>query len=128
RKGLSLYSTDLVREIGLEIRDVLPEGENALYAFIDVAGRLDETQLRGVLEPLNLAREQVTRLMQILLWYGVLGFVREDGEVEYIYSLNYDMRLLMGKIRRAVERAPDRAVFAVNPAFWPGLGIRQSTK
>jgi hypothetical protein len=126
RKGLSGYSTDLVREIGLEIRDVLPEGEDALYAFIDVPSRLDEGQLRSLLEPLNLAREQVTRLMEILLWYGVLGLVREDGEVEYIYSLNYDMRLLMGRIRKAAERAAERAVFAINPAFWPGLGIRQA--
>jgi len=125
---LSLYSTDLVREIGLEIRDVLPEAEDALYAFIDVSSRIDEGQLRGLLEPLNLNREQVTRLTEILLWYGFLGLVGEDGEVQYIYSLNYDMRLLTGRIRRATERATERAVYAINPAFWPGLGIRQTGK
>src|SRR5262249_3909141 len=78
RKGQSLYSTDLVREIGLEIRDVLPEGEDALYAFIDVSDRLDETELRSVLAALGLERGQVDRLIEILLWYAVLGLVRED--------------------------------------------------
>jgi hypothetical protein len=127
RKGLSLYSTDLVREIGLEIRDVLPEGEDVLYVFIDVSDRLDETELRSLLATLGLEREQMSRLVDILLWYGVLGLVREDAEVEYIYSLNYDMRLLLAKIRRAEDRGPGRAVFGINPAFWAGLGIRQSS-
>jgi len=126
RKGLSVYSTDLVREIGLEIRDALPEGEDALYAFIDVSSRLDEGQVRSLLEPLGLTGEKLNRLMEILLWYGVLGLVGEEGNVEYIYSVNYDIRLLKGRIRRAAERAPERAMFAINPAFWPGLGIREA--
>src|SRR5262245_38645174 len=125
RKGLSVYSTDLVREIGLEIRDVLPEGEDALYAFIDVSSRLDEGQVRSLLTPLGLSSEKLDRLMEILLWYGVFGLVGEDGNVEYIYSVNYDMRLMKGRMKRATERAPERALYAINPAFWPGLGIRE---
>ena len=126
RKGLSLYSTDLIREIGLEIRDVLPGAEDVLYAFIDVASRLDQGGLHSLLEPLHLEKKDVLRLIDILLWYGVLGFVTDDGEVEYVYSLNYDARLLMGKIKRASERAPERVMFAINPVFWPGLGIREA--
>lgn len=35
KKGLDAFSSDLVIEIGYEIRDVLPEAENVLYSFID---------------------------------------------------------------------------------------------
>jgi len=62
-----------------------------------------------------------TRLIEILLWYGFLGLVGSDGEVEYIHSLNYDIRLMRGKLRKLGEGS---GVFSVNPAFWPGLGIR----
>ena len=34
-KGLQAFSSDLVVDIGYEIRDVMPEAENVLYAFID---------------------------------------------------------------------------------------------
>lgn len=121
KKGLSLYSTDLVREIGLEIRDVLPEGEHILYAFVDAPSRLTEQNLSELLRQFDLTPEQEARIIDILLWYGVLGLVRGDGDIEYIYSANYDIRLLKGKIRKAVEGP----VFGINPAFWPGLGIRE---
>jgi hypothetical protein len=121
RKGLALFSTDLLRDISLEIRDVLPEGEDALYALIDAPSRLSEATLRGLLGPFNLTPDQTSRLVDILLWFGVLGLVRGD-DIEYIYSTNYDMRLLKGRIRQAGENG----LLAINPAFWPGLGIRGS--
>jgi hypothetical protein len=121
KKGLAAYSTDLVRDIGLEIRDVMPEGEEALYAFIDAPARVSERVLREErLQPFGLTAEQVTQLIDTLLWYGVLGLVRADNEIEYIYSVNYDMRLLKGKIRRL----GDNVVFGLNPALWPALGVR----
>jgi hypothetical protein len=118
-KGLRLYSTDLVREISLEIRDVFPKGEDVLYAFIQAPSRMSQEQLGAALQPLRLSGAEEERLFEILLWYGVLGLVRPDGEAEYIHSLSYDMRLLKGKIRRVEGTAQ----FAVNPAFWPALGI-----
>jgi hypothetical protein len=121
RKGWALFSTDLVFEIGLEIRDVFPEVEDVLYAFIDAPSRFPEKMLREMLTSVGVRAEIQARLIDILLWYGVLGLVSVDGEVEYIHSLNYDVRLMRGKLRRLGEGA---AAFAVSPAFWPGLGIR----
>jgi hypothetical protein len=119
-KGLSLYSTDLVREIELEIRDIFPEAEDILYGFVDVPSRLSEVELREIFRACRLTPEQEPRMLEILLYYGVLGLVRDDGEIDYIYSVNYDMRLLKGRHRK-VANGP---IFAINPAFWPGLGIR----
>jgi hypothetical protein len=121
KKGWAQFSTDLVFEIGLEIRDVFPEVEDVLYTFIEVPSRLPEKLLRELLTSAGVATHLQTRLIEILLWYGVLGLVGSDGEVEYIYSLNYDVRLMRGKLRKLGEGS---GVFSVNPAFWPGLGIR----
>ena len=45
RKGLQAFSSDLVVEIGYEIRDVLPEAENVLYIFIDEPQTLPANKL-----------------------------------------------------------------------------------
>jgi hypothetical protein len=55
---------------------------------------------------------------------GTLGLLREDAEIDYIYSLNYDMRLLRSKVRKAGRRA----MFGINTAFWPGLEIRDAER
>src|SRR5262249_55471656 len=75
-KGVSQYSTDLVRDISLEIRDVLPAGENTLYAFIDVPSKLGMDEVVRLLQQLGLSETDRERLIDILLWYGVLGLVR----------------------------------------------------
>jgi hypothetical protein len=120
KKGCAQFATTLVFEIGLEIRDVFPEVEDVLYAFIDAPSRIPEKLLRELLTSVGVAVDTQTRLIEILLWYGVLGLVNSNGEVEYIHSLNYDMRLMRGKLRKLGKGS---GVFSVNPAFWPGLGV-----
>lgn len=120
RKGVPLYSTDLITDIGLEIRDVLPDAEDALYCLIDTSPRLSHAQLEAKFSHMAFAAERLNRLIELLLWYGVLGVVREDGEVDYIYSVNYDFRLL----RARLARVSGEAMYEINPAFRPGLGSR----
>jgi hypothetical protein len=121
RKGLSLFSTDLVHEISLEIRDVFPAAEDILYAFIDVEPQVTKEELDELFAEFKFRSDQLEQINNILIWYGVLGIVLTNGETEYIYSVNYDMRLLQGKIRKLNETG---LVFSINPAFWPGLGIK----
>jgi len=118
KKGYSLYSTDLVSEIGLEIRDVMPEAEDVLYGFIGYPKVVNEAEIEVAFGSVGLTSDQRATVLDLLLWYGVLGLMRPDGDIDYVYSLNYDMRLLKGKIRQA-----GIPMFGVNPAFWPGLGI-----
>jgi hypothetical protein len=123
-KGYSLFSTDLIAEIGLEIRDVMPEAEDVLYAFIDVPSRMSESELTRLLASAGVSDDKRAAVVEMLLWYGVLGIVREDGDVEYVYSVNYDMRLLRARVRRAAGQV----MFSINPAFWPGLGLRGGSR
>jgi hypothetical protein len=52
---------------------------------------------------------------------GIRGI---DGAVTYIYSVNYEMAILRGIIRKLTEAG---LVYVVNPAFVPGLQVRADT-
>jgi hypothetical protein len=59
-------------------------------------------------------------IIELLMWYGVLGVVRSNGEFCYIYNVNYEMKKLKAL---AAAKKPEDSLFCVNPAFWHGLDI-----
>jgi hypothetical protein len=119
RKGLDAFSTDLIYDIDLEIRDVLPFAEDVLYAFLGQSARLtadDIDRLLGTIFEADARR----KIVDVLLWYGVLGVVRPSGEVAFIYSVNYDIKRLIG----IIDSVPsEKRSFFINPALWSGLEI-----
>jgi hypothetical protein len=123
-KGLTAYSADLIAEINLEIRDIYPDAEDILYEFIGSSDRLTveqlTEQLMGRLTAPRTKTINIQDITDILMWYGVLGIVRLDGEITYIYSVNYDLNLLKGIVRKLENTG---LVCAINPAFWTGLDI-----
>jgi len=101
-------------EIGVTIRfalDILKEERPGLafkgWEENDIAGRLisDPTLHDAMLD--------------LLLWYGFLGIVRDNGEVANIYTISYDRKRLKWPMRHD----PSGDVFYINPAFWIGLEI-----
>jgi len=121
-KGLAAFSSDLVKDIGFEIRDVAPDAENVLYAFIDEPQTLPATDLRALLERGGIVQSKIDEIIRLLLWFAVLGVRRQDGSITYIYTVNYEMPILAG-IMRKLE--PQGLVYVINPAFVPGLQIRE---
>jgi hypothetical protein len=121
-KGLKAFSSDLVVDIGYEIRDVMPAAENILYVFIDEPQTIPAIELQGLISKAGIGTELISSIINILLWYGVLGVRRIDGEVTYIYNVNYEMPILKGIINKLED---DGLVYFVNPAFVPGLQIRE---
>jgi hypothetical protein len=119
RKGLDAFSTDLIYDIDLEIRDVLPFAEDVLYAFLGQSARLTSEDIDRLLGK-NFDAEARGKILEVLLWYGVLGVVRPTGDVAFIYSVNYDMKRLKGIIE---SESPEKRSFFINPALWPGLEI-----
>ena len=79
-KGMAAYSTDLIYDIGFEIRDVLPEARDAWYQFLGVSSEIRASDLLVGLE-LKQGTAAAQRIMDILIWYGVLGVVRTGGDV-----------------------------------------------
>lgn len=120
KKGLDAYSHDILSDISLEIRDVLPEAENVLYVFIGVQIRIPEEDANKlILSDVNV--DDITRITDLLLWYGFLGIVMPTGDIKYIHSTHYNFSLL-----KAIENKAriDGLVYYINPAFWPSLGIK----
>ena len=120
RHGEEQYSTDMVENISFEIRDVFPQAKDFLYEFIGLSKRVPESRLHEAINGLGIAADQYERLVDLLLWYGFLGVVREDGEVAYIYTVRYDLKRLKAVAKRSAGHAP---VYEINPAFWVGLEI-----
>lgn len=121
REGEEKYSTLLVRDISYEMRDVFPLAFDALYEFIECPVKLDEGSLKKILSNITDNDEDHSRIMDLLLWYGVIGFQRQDGTPAFIYSVNYDMRRLYSLLRKHSTKGVS---FLINPAFWRGLEIR----
>jgi hypothetical protein len=119
RRGLDAFSTDLIYDIDLEIRDVLPFAEDVLYTFFGQSARLSEQDINILLSQ-KFNPHQRQKLVNILLWYGVIGVIRQDGSDAFIYSVNYDMKRLTALI---LLMPPERRTFCINPAFWLGLEI-----
>lgn len=60
------------------------------------------------------------RVIDFLLYYGILGIQDATDQVHYIFGVNYDLKVL--QILAAL--AGGDAVYVMNPAFRPALGIR----
>ncbi len=118
--GGEAYSSDLLNNIAFEIRDVFPTGADALYEFIESPVELSRVQLRDALTR-SVGGERWEELLELLLWYGFLGVVRDDEEVAYIYHVKYDIKRLKALVKK---RGEDSVRFYINPAFWKALEVR----
>lgn len=121
-KGVAAFSADLVRDIGYEISDVMPEAANVLYAFIDEPQTLSAKELRELLEKSGMPASKLDDIVRVLLWYGVLGVKRTDGTVTSIYDVNYEMPILTGIVRKLESQGVS---YQINPAFAPGLQLQR---
>lgn len=120
RQGEKCYSNNLLTDISYEIQDICPEAKDVLYAFIDVNFRLSGLALQALLRAGGLPEEMHGKAIDLLIWYGFLGVLHKDGEIEYIHSVGYNMRMVKALIRK---NSFEDTTFCINPAFWSALGI-----
>jgi len=119
RQGEDAYSSDLVTILGLEMRDIYPEAGDVLYELIEMPATMHYSQIRELIAKVTPDDAKIDRIMELLLWYGVLGLKRGE-DVTYIYSVKYDMKRLGALIEK---HTIEEVVLYVNPAFWKGLEI-----
>lgn len=118
-KGLSAYSSDLVRDIGFELADVSGVPEDTLYAFIGSRSKLAKAEIVEMLKEYGIREDLIDSVFDLLLWYGFLGIELEGGAVKYIYDFNYKAPLMNGIIKKIGPILR----YAINEAFWPALLI-----
>lgn len=119
-KGVRAYSQDLLVELDHELTDVFPDSRDLLYHFIDAEPQLTGCALTDLIASAGIAKSDVQRVIDFLLYYGILGIQDATEQVHYIFGVNYDLKVL--QVRAA--RAGGDAVYVMNPAFRPALGIR----
>lgn len=117
-KGFAAYSSDLLRDIGYELRDVASESENVLYSFIGCSSSLSELEAIDLIKQ-SVGDEQVSnKVFNLLLWYGFLGLKINSEEPKYIYDFGYNKTLMDGVKNKSVN-----CLVFINQAFWPALMI-----
>jgi hypothetical protein len=118
-KGFYVYSQDLLVELDHELSDVIPGAKDLLYYFLDAKDEMSLEDLQSLLERANVDESDCYRVIEFLLYYGVIGLRIKDSD-QYIFDVNYDSKIL--EIR--AELAGENARYIVNPAFFPALGIK----
>ena len=119
-RGEEAYSSELLNNIGFEIRDIFPSGENILYEFIEAQEVMSGEMVKEILTKV-IGENEWEKLFDILLWYGFIGVIREPNDTSYIYSVKYDIRRLKALI---VKRGILECRFRINPAFWLALEVK----
>ena len=120
--GEEQYSTQLVNDISYEIQDIFTPAKDILYEFIESPSELDSASLKLILAKISSDPAVQERTLDLLLWYGVIGFRKEDGNPTYIYSVRYDMKRMKALMEK---RDHNGLVYLVNPAFWKGLEVKK---
>lgn len=120
KKGIAAYATDLISEIALEIRDVFPQAEDILYAFVGSPRTIVYADCLDRLRSAGIHDDSLSKVEYLLLWFGFLGFEGGDGVPKYIFHYSYDMKRFHAALQ-AIPQAVRR--YQINEAFWAGLDI-----
>ncbi|WP_291996181.1 hypothetical protein [Candidatus Accumulibacter sp. ACC012] len=119
-KGVRAYSQDLLVELDHELNDVFPIARELLYHFLDSQPEMSPLELRQIISQAQISSEDTDRVIDFLLYYGIVGVRASPDEVYYIFNVNYDLKIL--QIRAA--RGGENTGYVMNSAFRPALGIK----
>lgn len=123
-RGEEAYSAALLTDVSYEIQDVLPEAEDVLYQFLEASSRMSTEDVRSLISG-KVGDLLTDKVLDVLLWYGFLGVVRQGGSSNYIYDVRYDMK----RLRVSIEQdGPEHQNLEINPAFWASLEVRQPSR
>jgi hypothetical protein len=119
-QGEEAYSSELLTNLSFEIRDIIPSAEGILYEFVEAQEIMSGEDVMRILVQ---ATDEIRggKLLDILLWYGFLGVIRDTGDTSYIYSVKYDIKRLNALV---AKRGVSNCRFRINPAFWRALEIK----
>lgn len=120
RSAYGSYSLDVLVSTNLEIRDVNPEFYDTIFALKELPAITDRINIGLALLDRQISDDKHDQVVDLLIWYGVLGCIRDDGTAQYIYEVEYNSHVLE---QLRVNKGKDSERFEVNPAFWPALNI-----
>lgn len=123
KKAEIIYSTDVTKDIGYEIRDVLPEAGDLLYEFIGRNSVMQLKQVYSILDETRIVKEKYDTVLKLLIWFGFLGVAEVVGagyKKTYIHDVLYDMKKLT---KIAKNFSNDQILVSIHPAFMSYLEL-----
>ena len=121
-KGVRAYSQDLLVELDHELSDVFPVARDLLYQFIDAPPQMSRLNLEHLIQAGGTDESEICKVVDFLLYYGILGVRTSEDQTHYIFNVNYDLKILQVRAARITEGL----VYVMNPAFRPALGISET--
>ncbi len=113
-KAQTAYSAEALVDISLEMRDVKPQYDNVPYAFIGCTTVLSLVEAGNKLLEAGVPESEFREVIELLLWFGVLGIYVNEDEERYSYQFEHDPRLMRAGLTNYA--------YCVHPAFRPALG------
>lgn len=120
RSAYGSYSLDVLVSTNLEIRDVKPAYYDTIFSLMNLKSRTSRIDIGLAFVERGHAEQEHDGIIDLLIWYGVLGCVDQDGRARYIYEVEYNIHVLE---QLRVNRGRDSELFEINAAFWPALNI-----
>jgi len=108
------YSADALVDICLEMKDVKPEYDNVPYAFIGAGITLSLTEVELKLREVGIPVTEAERVIELLLWFGVLGIYVSEDEERYSYQYEHNPKRMSAGLKNFA--------YCIHPAFRVALG------
>jgi len=117
-KAEQTCSAEALVDISHEMRDVKPQYDNVPYAFISCTSVLSRTEVEAKLTEAGIAATDLPEVVELLLWFGVLGVYVSEDEERYSYEFEHDPKLMTAGLKKYA--------YCIHPAFRPALGCGRS--
>ena len=120
-RGLRNYSQDLLIDVNRELSDVLPAAKGIIYEFVDEHYEFSHEELITLMECADIDQTGAQKVIDFMLYYGVLGIQKSQDEPIYIYNVNYDVEMLKARIRKWGTSIK----YVINPGLRSALKIEE---
>jgi hypothetical protein len=119
-RAVATYSTDMLRDLNYEIRDVFPDADKVIYRFSKQSARLDRKTAERIANKEIQSPSLANQFIRLMLWFGFLGVLTEDGRESYVFDHGDDLELLEAHAGRS-----DNPVLCIHPLFRTALSVRE---
>ena len=119
KRAVSSYSTDMLRDLNYEIRDVAPDADRIIYSYANESVRLDKRNIERIANRQLKDSGASERFVRMMLWFGFFGVIGSNGDENYIFDHGEDVQLLLSHAGKA-----NNPIFCIHPLFRSALSAR----
>ena len=119
-RAVGTYSTDMLRDLNYEVRDVFPGADKIMYGFAQQSARLDKKNVERIANRQLKDANESLRFVKIMLWFGFFGVLGPDGQESYVFDHGDDMDLLLSHAGKT-----DNPILCIHPLFDKALSLRK---